>query len=170
MESPNDPETHAGGLSAAGLERGKRLGRRYVTMVFSVFALAFVVWSTKDLILAVFGGGGRPLPLPVAASAHGGEPSCAEELSAMELAVDRAISAAAHAQQEKEASEAYEGALAPEWAHPAGVESRCAAESPHGKDAFATLVRLRVAGEQLARRHARELAPLRRDVASFLHP
>jgi hypothetical protein len=141
------------------VERGGRLGRKYVTVALAVLAGAFMISTTQQLIFGVFTQDARPLR-PQA--------DCGTHLRAMEGAVERGISASAHAADEAEASAQYQGALAPEWNDPAGVESRCAAEVPGGTDALATVLRFRAAAEQLARRHASELAPLRHDVASYL--
>jgi hypothetical protein len=145
------------------LERGGRLGRRYVVVVFGVLATAFMLSTTAQLTAGVFGVHTHPLD---AESTLAGR-ACAGKLRDMEAAVERAIVASVHAPGEAEASLQYEGALLPEWGDAKGVESHCGSVA-EGADALATVLRLRVAGEQLVRRHAREMAPLRRDVASYL--
>ena len=157
-------------LQSPPLERARRLGRKYVIVAFAAVGGAFTVLTTEQLVLGVFVEGARPLAssaVPLGASSG---PSCGESLRRMEAAVERAVTASGQAIDETAASDAYRRALAPEWDGRAAVESRCAAEKPGGTDALASVVRLRVAGEQLARRHASELAPLRRDVASYLPP
>ena len=157
----------ATGPAESDVERGRRLGRKYVTVVFGTLALAFMAATTKQLIEDVFGVDARPLPL-TAEPARG--TSCADRLRGMEAAIERGITAAAHAPDPTTAGAQYRSALTPEWDDPAGVARVCEKEVPGGTDALATVERLRSAGEQLARRHASELAPLRRDVATYLPP
>ncbi len=135
-------------------------------VVFGAFASAFVVLSAWQLMIAVFGLGARE-PLAAEKPGTGVGAGCAADLRRMTEAVDRAIAASAGATSEAQASAEYRAALMPEWRDDQGVSARCAAES-QGSDAFATVVRLRMAGEQLARRQATELEPLRRDVAAYL--
>jgi len=87
----------------------------------------------------------------------------------MAAAVDRAIVVSSHAPDDADASRRYRAALAPEWNDAPRLGAACS-EGSQGADALATVVRFRVAGEQLARRHASELAPLRRDVVVYLPP
>jgi hypothetical protein len=159
-------------------ERGRRLGRRYMVFGFGLFACLFMLSTTAQLVYGVFGIGARPLST---SADDGTQPTCAEELRGMQTAVDRAIAASAHARGDKEASRQYLEALLPEWSNgessgdvsqgpPTRVEARCAKEIPGGTDALTAVVRLRMAGEQLARRHAAELLPLRSDVALYLPP
>jgi hypothetical protein len=150
------------------VERGRRLGRRYVTAAFGTLAGVFILSTTKQLSFGVFGVDAAPVAQGLA-SATVAEGSCVGHLRAMAAAVDRAISASARAPDEANAAVEYRAALSPEWNDAPTVEAGCSAEG-HGADALATIVRLRVAGEQLARRHASELAPLRRDVAAYLPP
>jgi hypothetical protein len=149
------------------VERGRRLGRRYVTMVFGVLALSFMAMTTKELVDGVFGVDARPLSATTDPTRGAG---CAGRLRGMEAAIERGITAAAHAPDQATASTRYRSALAPDWDDGPGVEAACAKEAPGGTDALATVERLRVAGEHLARRHASELAPLRHDVATYLPP
>jgi hypothetical protein len=148
-------------------QRGRRLGRRYTVLVFGLLASLFMIATTQQLIFGVFGVDARPLARDRATGSGGA--SCAEELRGMQAAIDRAILASAHAERETEASLQFQRALLPEWGDGATASAHCAS-TPNGTDALATVVRLRVAGEQLARRHAHELAPLRQDVASYLAP
>jgi hypothetical protein len=161
--TPSAPESP---LAETDVERGRRLGRKYVTVVFGVVALGFMALTTHQLVVGVFGVDARPLPS--SEDEQGPGVTCAARLRGMEAAVERGIAAAAHAPDETAASARYRSALAPEWDDSAAVESTCEKEIPGGIDALATVNRLRVAGEQLARRHASELAPLRHDVATYL--
>jgi hypothetical protein len=152
------------------IERGRRQGRRYVTVAFGVLSGLFILSTTEQLSFAVFGVGAGPLARGANQTEEpNGEGSCGELLRALAAAVDRAISVSARAPDEANASRQYRAALGPEWSDtPSAATSSC----QHGRsaDALATVVRLRVAGEELAKRHARELAPLRRDVATYLPP
>ena len=145
------------------VERGRRLGRRYVTAAFGVLAGVFMFSTTQQLLFAVFGVDAGPV------ARTGVKGTCGEHLRAMTSAIDKAISVSARAEDEARAALQYRATLAPEWNDMPAVESLCA-EDGRGVDALAAVVRLRVAGEQLARRHARELTPLRRDVALYLPP
>lgn len=155
----------------ADLERGRRLGRKYVTMAFVVLAGLFVLSTTKQLSFGVFGIGSEALGGAGAGlgMATESDKRCGGRLRAMAAAVDRAIAVSAGARDEASAALQYQAALGPEWSDTPAVENSCSANA-HGADALATVVRLRVAGEQVARRRAGELVPLRRDVATYLSP
>jgi hypothetical protein len=146
------------------VERGRRLGRKYTIVVFSVLACSFMATTTLQIIFGVFGVGARP----ITKMESSGQTSCAERLRAMEAAVERAVAASARAPDRGVASTRYESALGPEWDDVSSVESLCASEGRGATDALAAVVRLRTMGEELARAHAVELAPLRRDVAAYL--
>jgi hypothetical protein len=151
----------------ATIERGRRLGRKYTLMGFVTLAGGFVLWTSQQIIFAALGLDVSPLPSSGQTAIEPG--SCEGELRSMTAAVDRAILASASAPDEARASVQYRAALAPEWSEDRGVQARCAT-TPHGEDAFAALLRLKVAGEEVARRHARELGPLRKDLAVYLPP
>lgn len=151
----------------ATLERGRTLGRKYALVGFVTLAAVFVLSTTQQIVFAVFGIGAVPL-------ASAGEPgvvpaSCEADLRTMTAAVERAILASSSAPDETRAADAYRAALAPEWNPDRGVEARCA-ETERGTDALATVLRFRAVGEELARRHTRELGPLRKDLAVYLPP
>jgi hypothetical protein len=152
----------------ATIDRGRTLGRKYTLVVFVTLAAGFIFMTTLQIVFAVFGVGAAPL-------ATAGEPgvivsgSCEAELRTMTAAVERAILASATAPDEDRAAAGYDAALAPEWNEGRGVEARCAA-TERGVDAYATVLRFRAVGKELARRHARELGPLRKDLAVYLPP
>jgi len=149
------------------LERGRKLGRKYTLWVFATLATVFILSTTLQIAFAVFGVGAAPITTAgEAAIAHG---SCEAELRTMTAAIERAILASASAPGEAGAADAYKAALAPEWNDEQGVAARCAA-TERGVDAFATVLRFRAVGGELAARHARELGPLRADLAVYLPP
>jgi hypothetical protein len=57
--------------------------------------------------------------------------------------------------------------MQPEWAEQAAVATACASD-PRGQDAFAALLRLKLAEEGFVRRQIVEIAPVRRDVRAYL--
>jgi hypothetical protein len=152
----------------ASLERGRALGRKYTLMGFVTLAAGFIVWTSLQIILAVFGVGAAPLAVeaPAGPEVPG---TCEADLRAMTAAVERAIVASSSATDEGGAAAAYRAALTPEWDADRDVQARCAA-TPRGEDALATVLRFRGAGEELARRRVRELGPLRKDLAVYLPP
>jgi hypothetical protein len=143
----------------AGL-RWKRISLIFVTLV----AVAFIAVSVLQIIPDVFGAWVHPLP-----PASPGSPAriCAEGVKTLARALDRASASAG--------SPAFDEALKPEWNGAPTVEQACS-RSSEGLDAWAALLRLRSAEQQLARRggetpgpdYARDLATLQREVASHL--
>lgn len=148
------------------IERARTLGRKYTQMLFATFATLFVAWTSWQIIAAVFGVGAAPLATTPAGLASG---DCNADLRLRTAAVERAIVASESDADEPSASARYEAALAPDWNDAAGVEARCAA-TLHGEDALAAVMRFRTAGAELARRKARELGPLRKDLEAYLPP
>jgi hypothetical protein len=143
----------------------RKRGSRYLTIVFGAFAIAFIVISVAELIGAVFGVG---LPIAgVTAPSNLPAGSCVERLKELQAAVDRAVASASRATSDDEAAAAYRRALSPEWDEARAGSDPCAADAP-SQDALAAVVRLRRAGEEVARRQAVELGPLRQDVAAYL--
>lgn len=140
---------------------GERTGRRSLSsrVVYGSFlglATAFIVSSTYQIIVALFGLQVAPLASPANDSA------CAAAIERLVGALDRA-SRAAHGEDEA----AFASALAPEWDAQADTERICRAE-PRGTDAYGALLRLRRAEEGSIRRQSVEIAPLRRDVGAYL--
>jgi hypothetical protein len=139
----------------AGL-RWKRISLVFVTLV----AVAFIAVSVLQIIPDVFGAWVHPLP-----TASPGSPPriCAEGVKALARALDRASASAG--------SPGFDKALQPEWSDAPAVEQACA-RSSEGLDAWAALLRLRSAEQQLARRGGpppgEDLARLQREVASHL--
>jgi hypothetical protein len=120
----------------------RRKGRRLAVQVVIGVAVVFIGSSAAQVVPAVFGFGVRPLPSgPPGSSAR----TCAEGVRA--LAQDRGERSA--------------------WDRDSPVYRACAV-SPEGLDAWAALVRLRMAEEQLRQADPAELGPLRRDLSAHL--
>ena len=118
------------------LARARLRGKRAALGVVLVVAVAFVGASVWNVVPAVFGANVHPLPGGPAGSS---ERVCAEGVRRLEQAL-------------------------PGWQDAAGVETACGGSSA-GLDAWAALLRLRGAGQQLA---PGDLAQLRRDVEAHL--
>ena len=138
-------------VARAGL-RWKRVSLGFVSGV----AVVFIALSVAQIVPAVFGAGIRPLP-----SATPGSPAriCAEGVRRLAGALDRAGALAG--------GPAFDDALAPAWSDAPAVEQACA-RSPEGLDAWASLLRLRSAEQQLAGKGPDAVAALQREVASHL--
>jgi hypothetical protein len=145
------------------LERGRRLGRKYVLVGFVTLASIFVALTTLEIARAVFGAGvGIRESVMPALLADG---VCSDDIRGLAAAVERAI--AASSRIPSDAGTQYCNALRPEWLNERAIAAQCASE-PAGADAFATVLRMRLAGEELARRQAGELGPIRRTLAAYL--
>jgi hypothetical protein len=130
--------------------------KRGALAVVSLVAVTFIGLSVLQLVPAVFGADIRPLP----ASAPGTPGRvCADGVAHLVQALDRAGPMAG--------GPAFVEALKPEWDAAPGIQQACGA-SAEGTDAWAALLRLRSAQEQLAGRNAAGLLPLRREVAAHL--
>ncbi len=152
---------------------GGREGRRVAHIIVIVVAVAFIGASALQIIPAVFGVGVRPL---AATSADSSETKCGAGVRALALAVDRAAGMAwAPGEREGESLDlavertrlAFKLGLTPEWDAQADVERVCAT-STEGLDAWASLLRLRRAHEQMVLHGLVELVPLERDVTAHL--
>jgi hypothetical protein len=131
-------------------------GKRLALVLVITVSVVFIGASAWQIIPAVFGVGFTPLPAaPPGTPAH----ACAEGVRRLEQALDRAADAAGSA--------SFPSRLEPEWGDRAAVEQACG-QSPEGVSAWASLVRLRSAEEQLAPGGGGELVPLRRDVIAHL--
>lgn len=149
-QSPPD-DANERRVARAGL-RWKRASLVFVGLV----AVAFIGISLVQIIPDVFGVWVRPLP-----PASPGSPAriCAEGVRNLATALDRARDAAG--------GPGFAKALQPDWNAAPGIEQACA-RSSEGLDAWAALLRLRSAEEQLASRPGESLVPLQRAVASHL--
>jgi len=147
--------------SAAARLRGKR----FALAIYGAFASVFVAMCTWEIVAGVFGIGAAALPTPgPGALAPEG---CAADIRVLRAALDRALAASVTATDDATALATYRRALSPEWDGEKSTEGRCASE-PRGTDAFAALLRLRLAQEASLRRQIVEMAPIRRDLAAYL--
>ena len=113
-----------------------------------VVAVAFVVSSVWQIIAAVFASA------PVALASTPNEAACGAELRKLEAALDRASSRTART------PDAFARELGPEWNDTAPAERVCA-KTPHGRDAWVSLLRLRHALEARSQKDLRDIEPLR---------
>lgn len=119
------------------LARARLRGKRAALGVIFVVAAVFIGVSAWNIVPAVFGANLRPLP---ASAAGTPDRTCAQGVRRLERGL-------------------------PGWQDASSVESACAA-SPAGLDAWASLLRLRLAGAQQL--PDADLEPLRRDVEAHL--
>lgn len=143
MAEPTDPR-----------ERARRRGGRLALGVYYSLVVVVIVGATAQITVQVFRRADSP---PV---------DCRVGLRSMLRAVDAAKAAAATGELSPEASLArFRAALSPAWDDRDRVERAC--REPHDRkleEAFDTVERLRFAEENVIRRDARDLAPLRRKV------
>jgi hypothetical protein len=153
--------------------RGRREGRRIAHFIVIVVAVWFIGASASQIIPAVFGIDSRPL---TAIPSDSAETKCGVGVRALAFAVDRAGGMAwTRTDREGESLDlalertrlAFRLGLAPEWDAQADVEELCA-KSSAGLDAWAALLRLRRAHEQMVLHGLVELVPLERDVTAHL--
>ena len=160
--------------------RARIEGKRVAHVVVIVIALLFIGASAAQIIPAVFGWGVRPL---AAASPVTAEGACGAGVRALAGALDRAGGQAWSSRElanrgggpvvdndptgGEAAMQVLRQGLAPEWNAQARIERACA-ESRDGSEAWAALMRLRRAEEQLVLGAFVELAVLRGDVAAHL--
>ncbi|MGH7296206.1 MAG: hypothetical protein ACRELB_14790 [Polyangiaceae bacterium] len=135
--------------------RARLQGKRAALVVVILVSIVFIGASAWQIIPAVFGARIAPLP-----DGPAGSPArvCAEGVRRLATALDRAQGSAG--------SGSFAASLEPEWASQAEVEAACR-QSPEGVGAWAALVRMRSAEEQLAPRTG-AIEPLRRDVIAHL--
>jgi hypothetical protein len=155
-------------------EAGARLRwRRVAHAIVITIAVVFVGSSAAQIIPSVFGAQRHPIPLP---SAGTPERACVDGVRSLALALDRASGEAwwprasgAVTVADDAALQAFRQGLVPEWNAQAKIEQACA-NSHEGVEAWAALLRLRRAEEQVVLRSIGELLPLRRDFDARLPP
>jgi|SRR5579859_5202395 len=140
----------------AATARARLQGKRVALGIVFVAAFAIIGSSALQIIPAVFGAQIVPIP---AAQPGTSERQCADGIRALYGALDRAAESAG--------SEAFATRLRPEWNDEGAVREACG-RSSGGLDAWAALLRMRSAEEQLAARSPGELETLRRDVLAHL--
>ncbi len=139
----------------------KAKSRRTTRAVYAVYialTAAFVISNIWQVGLTLFGDA------PHEAVAQGPCRAGIEELSG---ALDRAAKAAVEARDDADAERRYSEARRPEWDRYEEVRRACAAQ-PRGVDAMAALTRLERAHRSAVGRSAAALAPVRREVDSFI--
>jgi hypothetical protein len=153
--------------------RARLQGRRIAHAVVITIAVAFIGASAAQIIPSVFGAQAHSIPVPAAGSP---ERACVDGVRSLALALDRASAQAwwpresgAVSVGDESALQAFREGLVPEWKAEANVEQACA-KSREGVEAWAALLRLRRAEEQLVLRGIGEIVPLRRDFAARLPP
>jgi hypothetical protein len=160
--------------STTGDDAPARLqGRRVAHGVVITIAVVFIAASAAQIIPSVFGAQAHPIPLPAAGTP---ERACVEGVRSLALALDRASGEAwwphapgVAAVADDAALQAFRQRLVPEWGAEANIEQACA-KSREGIEAWAALLRLRRAEEQVVLRSIGELLPVRRDFAARLPP
>ncbi len=158
-DATHDGATAAAPLAEAGAAPPARQGllwKRVTLVFFGVVSVAFSGSSVAQLIPGVFGTGAHPIPAGAPGSP---ERVCAQGIGQLARALDRAGPMAG--------GPGFAAALHPEWDDAAGIQAVCTTAGG-GLDAWAALLRLRSAQEQLAGRSPDDVVALRREVASHL--
>lgn len=139
---------------ASPLERAKKRGRRVALAIYYSLVVIVIVGATTQITMQVF----KRVDSPPA--------ECRSGLRAMLRAVDSAkVAAAAGDLSPEQALTRFRAALSPAWDERDRVMKAC--HEPRDaklEEAFDTVERLRYAEENVIRRDARDLAPLRRRV------
>jgi hypothetical protein len=135
--------------------RARSDGRRIAHVIVISIAVAFVGASAAQIIPVVFGIGVQPIAAAEQSSAGSSERACAYGIYAFALGLDRIN------------LQAWRERSLPEWDSASNIERACA-QSRAGVDAWAALLRLRRAEEDVVLRGLADLAPLRRDVEARL--
>jgi hypothetical protein len=153
--------------------QARRGGKRVAHGIVLFIAMAFIGASAAQIIPAVFGLQSRAI-----APATPGSPerACSDGVRSLALALDRAGKRAwsllgrdeADADSSPKATlRAFRHGLFPEWDTEPSVEQACS-KSHEGLEAWAALLRLRRAAEQIVVRDVTEILPLRHDFAAHL--
>jgi hypothetical protein len=159
-DAPIDPDAPAD----AARTRARRLARRLVYGSFLLLATAFVVSSAWQLIAGIY----APAPVVIApAGAPAEARACSDGIARLSSALERGFVAASTKEDEASALRTLADGMQPEWADQPAVEQACATQ-PRGQDAYAALLRLKLAEEGFVRRQIVEIAPVRRDVRAYL--
>ena len=153
------------------VQRARSLGWRGAHGFVMIVAVLFIGASGAQLVEAVFATA-PPKPDGVSPGALvPPDTPCDLGVSHLARALDRAaaraFAAAASAADGDDAVLAFRHALSPEWDEEGAVAEACKT-FPGGLDTWATLERLRVSEEQLARQSRVELGPVRREVTAHL--
>jgi hypothetical protein len=152
--------------------RARLEGKRIAHGIVLVVAVTFVAASAAQIIPAVFGMQSRTFPPTPPGSP---ERVCSDGVRTLALALDRGEKQAwsllgGNAAADSDAYDSlqtFRRALFPEWDAEPSVEQACS-KSHEGVEAWAALLRLRRAAEQIVLRDVTELLPLRHDFAAHL--
>jgi hypothetical protein len=167
------PQVSEGPTERAQRTPRQKLASRLVYGSFLGLATAFILSSTYQLTVGVFGMSIEPLAAKAApATASIEARACADGIALLSNALERGF---AHSVGPDGASTRTDEAvlanfrknLEPEWTGESAVEQTCASH-PHGQEAFAALLRLKLAQEGFVRRQMVEIDPLRRSVNAYL--
>ncbi|HEX7664354.1 MAG TPA: hypothetical protein VF407_07590 [Polyangiaceae bacterium] len=131
-----------------------------MSIAFLAFAAAFIVSSTYQLGRGVFATTAKNGSVPP-------PPACVAGISKLEAALDRGLAKASGATDEGAALSAFGAEAQPEWNDLPATQAACD-PTPTGKDAYAALLRLRMADESFLKRRVADLSPIRRDVDAYL--
>lgn len=138
-------------------ERARRRGGRVALGLYYALLVIVIVGATAQITVQVFHRVDSP---PI---------ECRAGLRSLLVAIDRAKAAAAAGDlSPEEALSRFRSALAPAWNDRDRIERAC--HEPRDRkleEAFDTIERLRFAEENVIRRDARDLAPLRRKVSEI---
>jgi hypothetical protein len=151
------------------LARARLRGKRAALGVVILASVAIIGSTAVQVIPAVFGFGIVPVSGPPGTR----ERACAEGVRRLQVALDRAVGAGAPGDGRTAGGGSFGSRLQPEWNDEAQVFESCRS-ARQGLDAWAALLRLRSAEEQLAlgsrtlEEFRADLEPLRRDVAAHL--
>jgi len=167
------PRVSEGPTERAQRTPRQKLASRAVYGSFLGFATAFILASTYNLVVGVFGLGIEPLvgtPPPEKASVE--TRACADGIAQLSNALERSFAHSvgpdgASARTEEALVATFRKNLEPEWTGESAIEQTCASH-PHGQEAIAALLRLKLAQEGFVRRQMVEIDPLRRSVNAYL--
>lgn len=138
-------------------ERARRRGARVALGVYYALLVVVIVGATAQISVQALRRVDSP---PV---------ECRDGLRRMVTALDQARAAASTGElSPEEALTRFRAALVPAWTERDRVERAC--QAPHDRkleEAFDTIERLRYAEENVIRRDARDLSPLRRRVVEL---
>jgi hypothetical protein len=153
---PSEPDSPAADAQAS-LARARAKGRRVAFAIFYVVAFSVSVAGGLQVFLQAFQRHEAP-ELHIT--------TCAEGLSRLSAAVERARKAASATDGEDAALADFRNALRPEWDDRDHIEDLCR-PAPSSMAALDAIEQLRYAEEHAVRREAAELAPLRRRVQAI---
>lgn len=139
-------------------EKRKRRITRALYGSYILITALFVISNVRQVGTTLFGA---PPPGPLA------DGPCATGISELAAALDRGARAAVGARDDGDAEQRYLAGRLPEWDRAEAVKAACTTES-RGTEAFAALARLERAQRSAVGKRAAAVAPVRREVDSFI--